>query len=179
MSTEDICRQFKLPYKHFEISLLGEGLINDTYLISPLNTKHGDKFVLQKINKVVFNEPEKLMSNLIKINRHLEKEGSNCLQLIESKDGNLYFIDEHADYWRITKYLENTRTLFTADDPIIAYEAAKSYGKFLKDIHDLSIAEIYETIPGFHSYSNRISQFKKSIEANKKDRLKDCQKEKT
>lgn len=178
MSTEDICRQFKLPYKEFSISILGEGLINDTYLISSLDTRDREKFVLQKINKVVFNEPEKLMNNLIKINHHLEKQGSNCLQLIESKDGNLYFIDERADYWRITKYLENTRTLFTVDDPIIAYEAAKSYGKFLKDIHDLSISEIYETIPKFHSYSNRISQLKKSIEVNKKGRLKNCQKEK-
>lgn len=177
MSIKDICRQFKLPYKHFNLSVLGEGLINDTYLISPMNTENNEKFVLQKINKVVFNEPEKLMSNLIKINHHLEKQGSDCLQLIESKDGKLFFIDEYDDYWRITKYLENTRTLFSADEPIIAYEAAKSYGKFLKDIHELPIDEIYETIPKFHNYSNRILQFKNSIEANKKDRLKVCNKE--
>ena len=178
MSIEDICSQFKLPYKHFELSVLGEGLINDTYLISSVNSSNEDKFVLQKINKIVFTEPEKLMNNLIKINLHLAKKGSNHLQLIESKDDRLYFVDENTDYWRITKYLENTRTLFTVDKPEIAYEAAKSYGKFLNDIHDLSIADIYETIPGFHSYSNRITQFKRSIETDKLDRLRHCQKEK-
>jgi len=178
MSIEDICSHFKLPYEHFELSLLGEGLINDTYLISPIKSSNQKKFVLQKINKIVFTEPDKLMNNLIKINEHLEKKGSDCLQLIESKAGNLYFIDENADYWRITKYLENTRTLFMADKPEIAYEAAKSYGKFLKDIHDLNTSEIHETIPGFHSYSNRISQLNESIKANNKSRLKYCQKEK-
>ncbi len=178
MSIEELCKQFKLPYDDFHHSLLGEGLINDTYLISSRNTTHKEKFVLQKINKIVFNEPDKVMSNLIKINEHLEKKGSDSLKLIESNNGDLFVIDENDDYWRVTRYLENTRTLFEANDPLVAYEAAKSYGKFLNDIHDLNISEIFETIPGFHNYVNRISQLNESIKNNNSDRLKFCQKEK-
>lgn len=178
MSTEDLCKQFRLPYDDIQHSLLGEGLINDTYLISSGQACNKEKFVLQKINKIVFKEPDKVMSNLIKINEHLEKKGSDCLQLIETNNGSLFVIDDNYDYWRITRYLENTRTLFEADDPVIAYEAAKSYGKFLNDIHDLNISEIFETIPGFHNYANRISQLNESIGADNYNRLKLCLEEK-
>lgn len=178
MLTEDLCRQFKLPFGDFQGSLLGEGLINDTYLISSAKAPEKEKFVLQKINKIVFTEPDKVMSNLIKINEHLEKKGSDCLQLIETHNDRLFVIDENYDYWRVTKYLENTRTLFEADDPVIAYEAAKSYGKFLNDIHDLNTSEIYETIPGFHNYTNRISKINESIKTDDFKRLRFCRKEK-
>lgn len=177
MLIEDLCRQFKLPYDDFQHSLLGEGLINDTYLISSGKASIIEKFVLQKINKTVFREPDKVMSNLIRINEHLDKKGSVCLQLIEAKNDLLYVIDENYDYWRITRFVENTRTLFEADNPAIAYEAARSYGKFLNDISDLSTAEIFETIPGFHNYSNRILQLDESVKADSHKRLKYCQKE--
>ena len=178
MSIEDLCKQFKLPYEDFKYSTLGDGLINDTYLISSRRALNKERFVLQKINKIVFKEPDKVMSNLIKINEHLEKKGSDCLQLIEANKGSLFVIDENNDYWRITRYLENTRILFKADDPVIAYEAARSYGSFLYDVHDLSISEIFETIPEFHNYTNRISQFNESIKADNSGRLKLCKKEK-
>jgi hypothetical protein len=178
MSIEDLCKQFKLPYDDIQHSLLGEGLINDTYLITSGEAYNKEKFVLQKINKIVFKEPDKVMSNLIKINEHLEKKGSDCLQLIEANNGSLFVIDENFDFWRITQYLDNTRTLFEADDPLIAYEAARSYGKFLNDVSDLNTSEIYETIPGFHNYSNRIAQFNESIKTDNNKRLKFCRKEK-
>jgi hypothetical protein len=177
MLIEDLCRQFNLPYNDFQHSLLGEGLINDTYLISSANSTHKEKFVLQKINKIVFTEPDKVMSNLIKINNHLNKKGSDCLQLIEANNGDYSVIDETYDYWRMTRYLENTRTLFEANDPIISYEAARSYGNFLNDLHDLNPLEIYETISEFHNYSNRILQLNESIKADSHERLKFCRKE--
>ena len=104
MSIEDLCKQFKLPYEDFKHSILGDGLINDTYLISSHKALNNERFVLQKINKVVFKEPDKVMSNLIKINEHLGKKGSDCLQLIEADNGSLFVIDENYDYWRITRY---------------------------------------------------------------------------
>lgn len=178
MLSEELCGKFKLPYDDIQYSLLGEGLINDTYLISSGKPTNKEKFVLQKINKVVFREPDKVMRNLIKINEHLEKKGSACLQLIETYNGNFFVIDDNSDYWRITRYLENTRTLFEADNPLIAYEAARCYGSFLNDVHDLNTSEIYETIPGFHKYTNRILQFNESINADNQKRMNYCRKEK-
>jgi hypothetical protein len=177
MSLEDICIQFDLPCSRFKTLPLGKGLINDTYLIKPLDTDSDNKFVLQKINKNVFKEPEKVMHNLIRINQHLKVKKAAYQELIQSTQGQLYYIDKHRDFWRITKYLENTTTLYTADNSNIAYEAALSYGNFLHDLHDLNVSEIYETIPGFHNYANRITLLKKAIHENTHNRLGKCQKE--
>jgi len=177
MSLEDICRQFDLPGTRYIISPLGKGLINDTFLVEPENSKSNKRFVLQRINKNVFNEPEKVMHNLISINNHLIEKGVESQELIHSKQGQLYFIDSNSDYWRITKYLENTKTLYESYNSVIAYEAAKTYGNFLSNLHDLNVNGIYETIPEFHNYSNRITQFNNSIQNNKYERSKTCQKE--
>jgi len=177
MSPEDICIQFDLPFSRLNILPLGKGLINDTYLIEPIDTDNENKFVLQKINKNVFKEPEKVMHNLIRINQHLKIKKAEYQELIQSVQGQLYYIDRSGDYWRITRYLENTTTLYTADNTNIAYEAARSYGNFLHDLHDLNVSEIYETILGFHNYANRITLLKKAIQENTYNRLGKCQKE--
>jgi len=172
MLPESVVHQFKLPYDDFSIQPISSGLINDTLLISSKKTPENERFVLQKINKTVFNQPDKLMNNLIRINRHLEIKAAAHQQLIPSKKGLLYFVDDNSDYWRVTKYLENTRTLFSTDDPEIAYEAATNYGKFLHDLHDLNPAEICETIANFHNYKNRIVQLTDAIKSNVADRLR-------
>jgi serine/threonine protein kinase len=177
MDLESICMQFYLPGSEFKISPLGKGLINDTYLVIPMESNDKGKFVLQRINKIVFTEPDKVMHNLIRINEHLQSKGAKFQELIKSKQGNLFFIDPNEDYWRITKYLDHTITLSEANTTDIAYEAAKTYGKFLNDLHDLNINEIFETIPEFHNYSNRIKQFKDSLQFNAFERSAKCKKE--
>jgi len=67
--------------------------------------------------------------------------------------------------------------LFEASSTNIAYEAGKTYGKFLNDLHDLNVDEIFETIPEFHNYSNRIKQFKESIQYNAFNRSNKCERE--
>jgi hypothetical protein len=176
MSLESICSHFDLPDTKIKVAPLGKGLINDTYVINPSNSRTVERFVLQKINKYVFKEPEKVMHNLIRINQHLKEKKSNFQELIRSKHGNFYYIDNNKDYWRVTKYLENTKTLFKAYNSKVAFEAAKSYGKFLGDLHDLPVSEIYETIPKFHNYANRINQLKDAIEKDLAGRLSQCQK---
>jgi hypothetical protein len=177
MSLESICMQFDLPCNEFKIDPLGKGLINDTYVVQPVDSKYKTRYVLQRINKTVFWEPDKVMHNLIRINKHLEQKPSEYQELIKSKEGKPYHIDANDDYWRTTKYLENTKTLYKASSPDIAYEAAKTYGTFLGDLRDLPVSEVYETIPEFHNYANRISQLKEAIRGNSHDRLKICQKE--
>jgi hypothetical protein len=177
MDLDNIRKQFYLPGSDYTISPLGKGLINDTYLVIPVDDIDDQKYVLQRINKNVFRTPDKVMHNLIRINAHLKSKGSRYQELTKSKQGDWFFVDKNSDYWRMTKYLEHTITLYEADDTAIAYEAGKTYGQFLNDLHDLSIDEIYETIPMFHNYSNRIKQFKDSLNTNAFERSKKCNRE--
>lgn len=177
MSPDEICRHFAIPDYCRIINPLGKGLINDTYLVEPLPSTGSDRYVLQRINKIVFREPEKVMHNLVRINKHLEHKRSAYQELILTVGGSNSYEDSRGDYWRITRYVENTVTLYKAHRPEIAYEAARTYGTFLGDLRDLPVSEIYETIPKFHNYANRILQLKDSIQKNAHKRLNVCQEE--
>ena len=54
------------------ISPLGNGLINDTFLV----TTESSHFVLQRINRTVFPAPDQIMANLTMLNKHLEQKVS-------------------------------------------------------------------------------------------------------
>ena len=60
-----------------EISLLGNGLINDTFLV----TTESSHLVLQRINRTVFPEPGQIMDNLIRLNHHLEQKFGTTVKL--------------------------------------------------------------------------------------------------
>ncbi|KAF3982027.1 MAG: hypothetical protein HFP78_03980 [Methylococcales symbiont of Hymedesmia sp. n. MRB-2018] len=57
--------------KHHRVSALGNGLINDTFLLRSKQTS----FVLQRINTLVFPDPEQIMDNLVHLNQHQSKKG--------------------------------------------------------------------------------------------------------
>ena len=93
----------------------GEGHINETYL---LRLKDGDiitRYILQKINKSLFKEVDKLMNN-IKIvtdfiREKVRKRGGDInrevLTIIYTKDGKPYYHDlEEDEYYRMYVFIE-------------------------------------------------------------------------
>ena len=60
-----------------EITPLGNGLINDTYLV----TTPSSPFVLQRINRTVFPAPEQIMANLATLNRHIAQKTGASVKL--------------------------------------------------------------------------------------------------
>jgi len=60
-----------------EIKPLGNGLINDTFLV----TTAASAFVLQRINRQVFPVPEHIMQNLQQLHRHLRQKNPEGVKL--------------------------------------------------------------------------------------------------
>jgi aminoglycoside phosphotransferase (APT) family kinase protein len=157
------------------INPISNGLINDTYLIQIENIKN--KYVLQRINKNVFREPEKVMNNLVRIVDHLAARPDpryKLLSLEKTREGADYYVDDRQDYWRIFQYLENTGTVDKITDPEQAREAARAFGNFLKRLQGLNPEDVYETIHNFHNYRDRIRKLEKSVYENSHDRKKHC-----
>ena len=83
---------------------LGNGHINDTFLFESEGRSH----VLQRINRNVFREPEKVMENFQRVTEHIRqkvaREGGDpekeTLQLNLARDGKPYTYDENGDLWR-------------------------------------------------------------------------------
>ena len=143
------------------VSQLGEGLINDTFLIkSPIS-----QFVLQRINLHVFPKPELIANNAKLIHSHLSKKASSKSypysaigHIKNSKDELLTFINDEC--WRAITYIPDTYTVNTIDNIQQASLVAKAFATFTAGLSDFDNKAIAETIPNFHCINTRISQFK-------------------
>ena len=75
------------------------------------------------------------------------------------------------------EYIADTKTIKTAESPLIAYEAASAFGKLANYLSDLKPEFIHTTIPGYHGYSNRLEKLDLSIRNDKGERVAICKNE--
>ena len=119
-SLESLAQQFAIEGKVKEVKPLGDGLINDTYLVA---ADGGERYVLQRINRAVFPDIDALQTNLVKITSHirkcLEDKGvenidKKVLTPVKVSDGCLW-IENDGEAWRMTRYIADsvTRTNLT------------------------------------------------------------------
>lgn len=113
----------------------GSGRINNTYMV----TVAGDKtYVLQKINKYVFKEPEKVMANVSAVTNHLHAHGTgSCttLRFLTTKAGLYYHLDEDGEYWRMYEYVPGVGLDAPETDEDL-YQSALAFGWFQNQLAD-------------------------------------------
>lgn len=134
-----------------DIQPLGNGHINDTYRIE--TPTHA--FVLQRINKRVFPQPEQIMANLTCLNGHLGRQNSQqCLlkipKIIETQTGKTFINDDEGDFWRALDFIDNTESLETIDNCDQARQVGTALGQFHRLTKSLPAESLYDTLPGFH-----------------------------
>ena len=137
----------KFNFKGSIISIVENqtGLINTTYLVS----SKMDKYILQRINHSIFNNPKELMANIHLATNYLKNLGHKTLDVIKSKENQLYVVC-HGGYWRMFRYIEG-QTFIKADNIKIVYESANMLANFHKYLDDFPIKNLYNTIPDFHN----------------------------
>ncbi len=152
-----IAQQFVAGGSVVGIQPLGSGLINDTYLVES-DSKQRSEWVLQKLNKEVFERPDWIMDNLSILTAHarqLKERGNNPITLrlpknYATRDAKSYLIDGNGDYWRALEYIPNTQTLQSVRDQSDAEQIGFALGQFHRLVADLEIARLHDTLPGFH-----------------------------
>lgn len=172
-----IAQLFNIEGTIAEVCPLGEGLINDTYLV--LTEGDGDDYVLQRINTNVFPDVEMVMNNIEVVTGHikakLQSQGvSNIkhkvLRFIESKENpNLKYVVEEDNYWRMMVYLDHTITKqeVNAENAKAAGEAFGQFQKMLADVPE----QLGETIKDFHNMEFRLEQLREACKVNQAQRL--------
>ncbi len=158
---------------HFKLNTTilpyGNGHINDTYI-----TEGSEKYILQKINLRVFNDPSALMENIEKITQHLKKkiiaEGGNprreTLTIIKTLDDSLFYTDSDGNAYRVYLFVENTKTYDLAENSRQLYDAGKTFGKFQRLLSDFPAHTLHETIVDFHNTPKRLDDFKQAVKKN-------------
>ncbi|MGR8980945.1 MAG: phosphotransferase enzyme family protein [Gammaproteobacteria bacterium] len=149
---KEIAQQFAGCVNDIEIKPLGNGLINDTYLVSTETTS----FILQRINRRVFPEPRAIMENLRVLNRHLgsKKQGTVKLcipELLSTQNKDILFRDDRGEYWRALAYIGHTRSIEAIGGLNEARQAGFALGHFHALISDLDPLLMKDTLPGFHN----------------------------
>jgi len=173
-----IAKQFIDRQKINSINTLGEGFINDTYVVISEN-----KYLLQRKNKNIFKNIPGMMDNILKVTSHLKskiaKAGGDpereTMTLIKTKEDLLYFKDEKGDFWTMCLYIDDHLIFEVADSNELAYAGGKGLGKFQSMLSDFN-ENLVDTLPGFHNIKFRFKQWDECLNNNfagKKNSLKE------
>lgn len=174
----NIVSKFAIEGTPAEIKPLGNGLINDTYIVRTQETEAPD-YVLQHINHHIFTDVDGLQRNITAVTRHirrkLEASGADDINrrvltfipLCDDADKTYYFDGEN--YWRIMVFIPEADT-FNAVTPEYSRFAGEAFGDFQSMLVDIP-EELTETIPNFHNMEFRLQQLREAIEADAAGRL--------
>jgi len=163
-----IALNFQLEGEIAVIKPLGEGFINDTFLISTTGTS--PSYILQRKNKNIFSPIPAMMDNIEKVCQHIKKKvianGGDALReamtIIPTHEGKLYFLDEEEEYWAVSLFIEDTIAYEAALTPELAYSGGKGIGRFQSLVSDLK-EPLVNILPGFHDIRFRFNQWDKVL----------------
>lgn len=172
----NILDQFQLTEKVVSAEPFGNGHINDTLKVT--NEKGEIKYVLQRINHLIFTNVDMLQNNIQIVTSHirkkLEEKGENdidrkVLTFLPTKDNKLYYFDGD-NYWRVCLFIPNSKS-YEEVTPELSYEAGKAFGDFQSMLADIPEGTLGETIPNFHNMEFRLEQFHDAVKNNAAGRL--------
>lgn len=169
---------FQFPGRYLSATPYGSGHINDTYAAAFEENGRSVRYILQRINHNIFKNPPVLMDNVARVTAHqalkLQAEGNTdprrCLKIVPAKTGLPYAQDADGNYWRVYHFIEGARTYDAIETPRQAFEAARAFGNFQKQVTDLPGERLVETIPNFHHTPKRFEALVQAIEADTHNR---------
>ena len=177
---EKICKVFSLKGDFTGYEKINNGHINSTYTLIFEENGKVKKYVLQKINLVVFKDPDKLMSNIVAVTSHIRKKNEEMnipwadrgtLTFYPCNDGKYYHIDDENNCWRVYGFIDDVYTCNAIDSTEVFENAGIAFGEFQNILADFDGASLFETIENFHNTVSRFADFKKAVDENKSGRL--------
>lgn len=153
-----------------DVRRLGNGLINDTYLVLTAEPDAPD-YVLQRINTSVFADVNALQRNISVVTSHIRRKleaggyddvDRRVLTFVPDRlTGNTWLRDGDG-CWRLSVYIPQTVTL-EAVTPDTSYNAGRAFGQFQAMLVDVG-EPLYETIPDFHNMEFRLAQLRSAVD---------------
>lgn len=147
----------------------GNGHINDTFLVVC-----GARYILQRMNHVVFPHPDEVMENILGVTEHIRQKAMArggdvaraSLVVVPTRTGEDFFCDSIGSYWRLYEFCERTITREVIEDPQDFYTCAEAFGHFQCDLSDYPAEKLHEAIVDFHNTPKRYENLMRAIEAD-------------
>jgi Ser/Thr protein kinase RdoA (MazF antagonist) len=158
-----------------QVQPFGSGNINDTFLVTVqaakaenIQDKLEHRFVLQRINTQVFQQPQLVMQNMRIFSEHVQEcltANDFCLnrrwevpRVLLTQDGQDHF-QENNNFWRSISFIEGSQTFDTIQDLDHARETGFGLGMFHRSISTLPTHQLADTLPGFHITPSYLRHF--------------------
>ena len=160
----EIASNFALEGPIAAIDSLGEGFINDTFIVR--TEADAPDYILQRKNKAVFPDVPAMMYNIRRVTEHIRRgviaaggdPRREVMTVVPAKDGHLYHVDAEGEYWAATVFIDDTVAYNKADSPELARKGGEGIGKFQSQLDDFT-EPLAETIKGFHNIRHRFGQW--------------------
>lgn len=183
---DEVAARFQTQGAAVEHAPYGNGHINDTFLVV-CGTQEGERrrYILQKMNHSIFKMPQQLMKNVVNVTEYLRemiaKRGGDpdreTLNVVKTKDGSNYYLDDQGNYWRMFLFVEQTVCLEKVESAKDFYDSAVAFGNFQKMLSDYPAQTLYETIPNFHNTPSRFSDFQRAVQEDRMGRAAQAKEE--
>lgn len=165
MNLEKIAACFRLEGTVKDVEPLGEGFINDTFIIYT-KEESAPNYLLQRKNKRIFTNVPAMMENIAKVTDHIRRKViaqngdplREVLTVVPATDGKLYHQDEEGEFWAVCIFIKDTIAYQAAKTPELAYQGGKGIGLFQSMVADLN-EPLTDILPGFHNIRYRFNQW--------------------
>ena len=154
----------------------GNGHINDTFAATYIGARgpeSGDtRYIHQRINADIFEDPVGLMGNVARVTGHLRRKleqqdvddvGRRVLQLVPTIDGADFVVDDEGAYWRTYRFIEGATTHDVVSTVEQAFQVARAFGEFQRLLIDLDPPPLNTTISNFHNTPLRLAAFEDAV----------------
>ena len=166
-----IAEKFALEGTIVEIKALGDGFINDTFIVK--TEGKAPNYILQRKNHQIFPDVPGMMDNIQKVTTHIKTKVKavggdpmrEVLTVVPTKEGELYWTDGE-NYWAVCTFIEGSVTHDVADTPRLAFMGGKGIGRFQTQLSDFT-EPLAEVIKGFHNIRWRFKQWDEALAADK------------
>ena len=156
---EQIFKSFGLsPFS--TASRIGSGHINYTFKI-----EGEPSFILQRINKNVFKEPEVIAQNIRLAANYLRDHHPHFIFMsnLLTADGKEMAYDSEGYPWRLYPLIDHSFTVDQLETDEQAFEAARAFGSLCKNLDGCDVEQFKPVIPGFQDLTWRYQQFEDAL----------------
>jgi Ser/Thr protein kinase RdoA (MazF antagonist) len=178
-NVRQIAAQFQIPGEFLSAAVCGSGHINDTYCVVYHQAGEKVRYILQRINHDIFQQPVALMENIQRVTAHLAAKvagrpdaARRALTLIPARDGRVWHMAAEGNYWRAYLFIEQARSCDAVESAGQAFKAAQAFGHFQQQLADLPAPRLHDTIPDFHHTPKRFAALQKAIAADAVNRAR-------
>jgi Ser/Thr protein kinase RdoA (MazF antagonist) len=165
--------QFKPEGRVISVREFGNGNINNTFLVT-LDFEDQTSFILQRINTLVFRQPELVMLNMRIATEHVRRRLLNSPlgpshrwevpSVLFAQDGKDHWLDSEGSFWRAISFIEGGQSFDLIKDTDTAREVGYALGIFHTLLSDLPTESLYDTLEGFHITPRYLRHYEKVIQ---------------